>query len=121
MPIKVLAVDDSRTMRELLKRALGDNGFEVHVAVDGVDGLDVLSVCSPDVVITDINMPRMDGFQFIEKIRSGPTSQRVPILALTTESAPELKKRARDAGATGWIVKPFNAEKLAAVIRRVAA
>lgn len=121
MSIRVLAVDDSRTMRELLKRALVDDGFEVHVAVDGIDGLDMLRACNPDVVITDINMPRMDGFRFIEEIRAGQVSQRVPILTLTTESAPELKKRARDAGATGWIVKPFNAEKLAAVIRRVAA
>ena len=121
MPIKVLAVDDSRTMRELLKRALGDSGFAVYVAEDGVDGLDALRDCEPDVVITDINMPRMDGFRFIEEIRGGDVAKRVPILALTTESAPELKQRARSAGATGWIVKPFDAEKLAAVIRRVAA
>ncbi len=121
MNLTVLAVDDSRTMRELIRRALSDYGFAVHVAIDGVDGLEVLKDCSPDVIITDINMPRMDGFQFIEEVRGGDIARRVPILALTTESAPELKKRARDAGATGWIVKPFDAEKLAAVIRRVAA
>ena len=121
MNLSVLAVDDSRTMRELLKRALCDRGFDVHVAVDGLDGLDALKVCQPDVVITDINMPRLDGFGFIEAVRSGDVRQRVPILALTTESAPELRQRARNAGATGWIVKPFDAEKLASVIRRVAA
>lgn len=121
MALTVLAVDDSRTMRELIKRALCDRGFSVHVAVDGLDGLDALRSCMPDVVITDINMPRMDGFGFIEAVRAGDFAKRVPILALTTESAPELKARARDAGATGWIVKPFDPEKLAAVIRRVAA
>ena len=121
MNLRVLAVDDSRTMRELLKRALSDHGFSVHVAVDGLDGLEALSACQPDVVITDINMPRMDGFGFIEAVRSGGVANRVPILALTTESAPELRERARNAGATGWIVKPFDPEKLASVIRRVAA
>ena len=121
MTLTVLAVDDSRTMRELLKRALANEGFQVRVAVDGLDGLDALKACAPDVVITDINMPRMDGFQFIESVRSGDVSNLVPILALTTESAPELKERARHAGATGWIVKPFDAARLASVIRRVAA
>ena len=121
MSLRVLAVDDSRTMRELLKRALGDRGFAVHVAVDGLDGLEALGDCLPDVVITDINMPRMDGFGFIKAVRSGDVVSRVPILALTTESAPELRERARNAGATGWIVKPFDPEKLASVIRRVAA
>ncbi|MEL6792832.1 MAG: response regulator, partial [Pseudomonadota bacterium] len=91
------------------------------VAVDGVDGLEALQRREPNVVITDINMPRMDGFGFIEAVRNGDVARRVPILALTTESAPELRQRARDAGATGWIVKPFDPEKLAGVIRRVAA
>ncbi|MEL7463616.1 MAG: response regulator [Pseudomonadota bacterium] len=119
--LTVLAIDDSRTMRELLRRALTDRGFEVEVAVDGLDGLEALERSEPNVVITDINMPRMDGFGFIEAVRKGEVSRRVPILALTTESAPELRQRARDAGATGWIVKPFDPEKLAGVIRRVAA
>lgn len=121
MSLTVLAVDDSRTMREMIKQALTDFGFEVIVADDGVHGLETLATCDPNVIITDINMPRMDGFGFIEAVRKDETKSGVPILTLTTESAPELKQRARDAGATGWIVKPFDKDKLAAVIRRVAA
>lgn len=120
MTITVLAVDDSLTMRRLIERALTESGFTVHLAEDGVHGLEVLETCEPNVIITDINMPRMDGFGFITAVRSGGPKSRLPILTLTTESAPELKQRARDAGATGWIVKPFDKEKLANVIRRVA-
>lgn len=121
MSIKVLAVDDSRTMRDLITIALSDAGFEVHVAEDGVHGLEVLSTMTPNVIITDINMPRLDGFGFIEAVRKHDAHRTVPILTLTTESSTELKMRARDAGATGWIVKPFNKDKLIAVVRRVAA
>lgn len=120
MSLTVLAVDDSRTMRDLLRKALTDSGFEVHTADDGVHGLEVLETCEPDVIITDLNMPRMDGFGFIEAVRARSDHRLRPILALTTESAPELKRRARDAGATGWVVKPFQKDKLAAVIRRIA-
>ena len=121
MSLTILAVDDSRTMRDMIKQALTEFGFEVVVADDGIHGLETLADCEPDVIITDINMPRMDGFGFIEAVRADETRRGVPILTLTTESAPELRQRARDAGATGWIVKPFDKEKLAAVIRRVAA
>ena len=121
MTLRILAVDDSRTMRDMVKAALASAGFEVHTADDGVHGLEVLTECTPDVMITDINMPRMDGFGFIESVRSIDQYKQVPILTLTTESAPELKQRARDAGATGWIVKPFDRDKLVNVIRRVAA
>lgn len=121
MSLTVLAVDDSRTMRDMLNVALGQEGFEVHLAENGVDGLDVLAQCQPDVIITDINMPRMNGFEFIEEVRQIDAHRTVPILTLTTESAPELKARARAAGATGWITKPFDKNKLIAVIHRVAA
>lgn len=121
MSLKILAVDDSRTMRILIQSALSDAGFEVDVAEDGVHGLEVLEGIAPDVIITDINMPRMDGFGFIEAVRATEKNRTTPILTLTTESAPEMKARARDAGATGWIVKPFDKEKLVSVIRRVAA
>lgn len=121
MTLHILAVDDSRTMREMLKAALSKAGFDVTLAEDGQHGLEVLSGIEPDVVITDINMPRMDGFGFIEGVRSDEGRRGIPILVLTTESAPELKARARDAGATGWIVKPFNETKLVSAIRRVAA
>jgi two-component system chemotaxis response regulator CheY len=118
----VLTVDDSRTMREMLRLALADVGFRVLQAEDGVHGLEVLAQGDrPDVIVTDINMPRMDGFGFIEEVRSDPHYRGVPILVLTTESDAEKKNRARMAGATGWIVKPFNPVKLVDAIRRVAA
>lgn len=116
----VLTVDDSRSMRELLKLALSSQGFCVSQAVDGVHGLEVLrEQAPPDVIITDINMPRMNGFEFIEGVRSTDAYRAIPILVLTTESDAEKKARARKAGATGWIVKPFDAAKLADAIRRV--
>jgi len=121
MTLTVLAVDDSRTMRDMIKMALASAGFDVVLANDGVHGLEVLAGCAPDVIITDINMPEMDGFGFIEGVRKTDRHRAVPILVLTTESAPELKGRARDAGATGWIVKPFDKVKLVDAIRRVAA
>jgi two-component system, chemotaxis family, chemotaxis protein CheY len=117
----VLTVDDSRTMRDMLRLALIDAGFEVVQAEDGVHGLEVLEDSVPDVIITDINMPRLDGFGFIEGVRRDVRHRGVPILVLTTESDPQKKDRAREAGATGWIVKPFNPSKLVDAIRRVAA
>ena len=120
MTIKVLAVDDSRTMRDMISLALKDEDFEIRLAEDGQDGLDLLAEEAPDVIITDINMPRLDGFGFINAIRSRDASKHTPILVLTTESSPELKSRARDAGATGWIVKPFAQEKLIKALRMVA-
>ena len=117
----VLTVDDSRTMRDMLRLALVDAGFEVVQAEDGVHGLEMLDESAPDVIITDINMPRLDGFGFIEGVRKDTRYRGVPILVLTTESDPQKKDRARQAGATGWIVKPFNPTKLVDAIRRVAA
>jgi two-component system, chemotaxis family, chemotaxis protein CheY len=117
----ILTVDDSRTMRDMLRVALCDAGFTVVQADDGVHGLEVLEDAVPDVIITDINMPRMDGYGFIEGVRSHPRHRAVPILVLSTESTMEKKMRAREAGATGWIVKPFSPEKLVDAIRRVAA
>ncbi|MHB8284922.1 MAG: response regulator [Caulobacteraceae bacterium] len=117
----VLTVDDSRTMRDMLKLALTQAGFRVVQAEDGVHGLEVLQGETPDVIITDINMPRMDGFGFIEAVRLDTDRRAIPILVLTTESDAEKKNRARQAGATGWIVKPFNPVKLVDAVRRVAA
>ena len=117
----VLTVDDSRTMREMLRLALADAGFRVVQAEDGIHGLEVLQAELPQVIVTDINMPRMDGFGFIEEVRSDQRYRGIPILVLTTESDAEKKNRARMAGATGWIVKPFNPVKLVDAIRRVAA
>ncbi|HEY8163059.1 MAG: response regulator [Methylocystis sp.] len=117
----ILTVDDSRTMREMLRIALADAGFNVVQAEDGIHGLEVLENVSPDAIITDINMPRMDGFGFIESVRGHETHRALPILVLTTESDDQKKDRARRAGATGWIVKPFNPTKLVDAIRRVTA
>jgi len=117
----ILTVDDSRTMRDMLRMALVDAGFEVVQAEDGVHGLEVLNGAKPDVIITDINMPRMDGYGFMEGVRADPQHRAIPILVLTTESSAEKKMRARDAGATGWIVKPFDPQKLVDAINRVAA
>ena len=117
----VLTVDDSRTMRDMLMLALKDAGYRVVQAEDGVHGLEVLQAESPDIVITDINMPRIDGFGFIEGMRADPNHKATPVLVLTTESDAAKKQRAREAGATGWIVKPFDPAKLVDAVRRVAA
>ncbi|OYY79487.1 MAG: response regulator [Sphingomonas sp. 28-62-20] len=116
---RVLTVDDSATMRSLLRHALVGQGFEVEQADDGVSALEWLARNDCDVIITDINMPRMDGYGLIEQVRAGGAHAHRPILVLSTESSDEKKARARNAGATGWIVKPFDAEKLAAAVRRV--
>ncbi|MBB3692314.1 response regulator [Sphingomonas sp. BK580] len=118
----IMTVDDSPSMRMLLRAALTDLGYNVVEAEDGVHALETLHNFEPeeepDLLITDINMPRMDGFGLIEQVRADGR-RTLPILVLTTESSDEKKQRARDAGATGWIVKPFHPEKLAAAIRRV--
>ena len=119
--MNILTVDDSRTMRDMLRMALVKAGFNVVAAVDGEHGLEVLSENGADVIITDINMPKLDGFGFIERVREDEAYRGIPILVLTTESDPAKKDRARRAGATGWIVKPFHPDKLIEAIRRVAA
>jgi len=115
----VLAIDDSRTIRELLRGPIEDAGFAFFCAEDGVEGMERFQQITPDVVITDINMPRKDGYGVIEDIRGGHDNTSVPILVLTTESSDAAKARARDAGATGWIVKPFNDAALISVLQRV--
>ena len=117
----ILTVDDSRTMRDMLRLALADAGYRVVQAVDGMHGLEVLGSERPNVIITDINMPRLDGFGFITQVRTDSRFLGIPILVLTTESSAEKKSLARRAGATGWIVKPFDSTKLVDVVRRVSA
>lgn len=121
MTIRVLAVDDSSTMRELLRLTLKEAGFDVEVAVDGVDALRKLELVNPDLILTDLNMPNMDGFGLIDAVRAGDTAKRVPILVLSTEGAQDLRERARVAGATGWLTKPFDDVSLVSTIRRVTA
>jgi len=121
MSLQVLAVDDSRTMRDMVRLTLTNAGIDTHIADDGVHGLEVLNqIPTPDAIITDINMPRLDGFGFIDAVRAREDCQALPILVLTTESADEMKNKARNAGATGWIVKPFDPEKLVKALRMVA-
>ena len=117
----IMTVDDSPSMRALLRHALGAEGYQVAEAEDGVQALERIGEAAPDLVITDINMPRMDGFGLIEKMRADPAWNGLPILVLSTEFSEEKKQRARAAGATGWIVKPFDPVKLVDAVRRVAA
>jgi two-component system chemotaxis response regulator CheY len=122
LPMKrILTIDDSKTMRDMLMLTLSSNGFEVLQAVDGLDGLDVLGRETVDVVITDINMPKLDGYGVIQHMRERPEYDDLPILVLTTESDQEKKERARKLGATGFIIKPFNPTGLVDVLRKVAA
>ncbi len=116
---RILAIDDSPTMRGLIARTLREHDFTVALAEDGADGLEQLAEVDPHLVITDINMPRLDGFGVIEGVRGDPAYSSTPVLVLTTESSAEMKQRARRCGATGWIVKPFDDASLIAVIRRV--
>jgi two-component system chemotaxis response regulator CheY len=106
-------------MRALLRVALTSRGYDVVQAEDGVAALEWLETNSVDVIVTDINMPRMDGFGLIDALRAQSRFRDCPILVLSTESSDEKKARARAAGATGWIVKPFDAEKLDNALRRV--
>ena len=119
MTTSVLAIDDSATIRALVTQTLTEAGFVVTTAVDGADGVNVFQSRRFDAVLTDINMPTLDGFGVIEAIRNGTSNKRVPILVLTTESGQGLKTRAQAAGATGWIVKPFEDHVLVDVLRRV--
>ncbi len=116
---------DRDTTAKCLDRALDDVHTDAATGnvgdLVGVEGLEVLEGCNPDVIVTDINMPRLDGFGFIEGVRRNEKYRAVPILVLTTESDAEKKNRARQAGATGWIVKPFDPAKLIDAIERVTA
>jgi two-component system, chemotaxis family, chemotaxis protein CheY len=118
--LRVLAVDDSRTIRDMVRYALESAGMSVVTANDGEEGVTAFGAADFDAVITDINMPRLDGFGVIARIRSAPRNSRVPVLVLTTENGDALKLRARDSGATGWLVKPFDDDELVDVVRRVA-
>jgi two-component system chemotaxis response regulator CheY len=117
--LRVLTVDDSRTILAMLHHTLSNAGFEVLQAEDGKQGLYVLKTETVDVVITDINMPVMDGIEFIRHVRATGNHQSLPILILTTETSQDKRDQGKAAGGTGWIVKPFDPEKLISVIHRV--
>lgn len=116
----ILAVDDSPSMRQMVEFTLRGAGYDVVMAEDGVDALNVAKETgSVDLVLTDINMPNKNGIELLKDLRQLPDYKFTPMLVLTTESSTEMKMQGKDAGATGWIVKPFNPDKLLAMIGRV--
>lgn len=119
MSKSILAVDDSATMRHTIATTLEKEGYSVVLANDGLDALDKLKGSRFQVIITDINMPNMDGISLIREIRREPSHRFTPIIVLTTESQVDKKDAGRSAGATGWIVKPFKPDQLVAVIKKV--
>ena len=119
MTKKILAVDDSKTMREMVSYTLKSAGYDVIEAEDGQHALNVLNGKQIDAVITDLNMPNMNGFGLIRALRADPGYKYTPILMLTTEADDTKKAEGKAAGATGWIVKPFDHLKLLEVLNRV--
>ena len=115
----ILAVDDSVSMRQMVTFTLKNAGFEVIDAVDGEDAYEKAQQREFDLVLTDQNMPRLDGIGLTRKLREHPNFKQTPILILTTESSDQMKQAGRAAGATGWLVKPFDPVKLIEVIRKV--
>jgi len=115
----ILAVDDSSSLRQMVAFSLKAAGYQVVEAVDGQDGLDKAKQQTVDLVLTDQNMPKMDGLSLIKALRGLPAYQKVPILMLTTESSDEMKSKGRAAGANGWLVKPFDPQRLIEVVKKV--
>jgi two-component system chemotaxis response regulator CheY len=117
----ILAVDDSASMRQMVRFTLESAGYRVVQAVDGIEALDFAKNSAVDLVLTDVNMPRMDGITLVRELRGLNAYKFTPMLVLTTESGQDTKQRGKQAGATGWIVKPFNPDKLIEVVKKVAA
>lgn len=116
---RVMAVDDSATVRQVLNMTLSGAGYDVIEAVDGDDALQKMGDNSVDVLVTDLNMPNLDGVGLIEQVRSRPGNRFLPIIMLTTESSPDKKKAGKAAGASGWITKPFKPEQILSVLRMI--
>ncbi len=117
--MRILIVDDSPTMQDIVSMTLQSASFQVFRAEHGVEALAVLDVASPDLIITDLNMYRMDGFEFVSRVRQRPEYEFTPILFLTTESSEDMRLIGRDLGATGWLLKPFVPEDLIRVVKSV--
>ena len=115
----ILSVDDSASMRQMIQLTLSGAGYQVVQAQDGADGLAKAQAATVDLVVTDLNMPVMNGLALIKELRKLPAYQGVPILFLTTESDAALKSEAKAAGATGWITKPFQQDQLISVVKKV--
>jgi two-component system, chemotaxis family, chemotaxis protein CheY len=116
---RIMTVDDSASVRQMVSFTLRDAGFEVVEAIDGKDALSKLRTASVHMVITDLNMPNLDGIGLIRSIRADMTHKFTPVIMLTTESQDSKKQEGKSAGATGWIIKPFKPEQLLAVVRKV--
>ena len=116
----VLSIDDSPSVRQMVRMTLSMAGYQVIEAGDGKEGFEKASTNQINAVVTDLNMPVMNGLDFIRTFRAHPSSKGVPIILLTTESDDELKRQAKEAGAIAWLVKPFKQEQLLAVIKKVA-
>lgn len=119
MTAKILTVDDSASIRLTTRVTLTNAGYEVTEAVDGMDGISKLQASQFDLVITDLNMPNMDGLTMIRELRKIPAQMGVPVIFLTTESDGELRQQAKAAGATGWLTKPFDPENLVKIAKKV--
>ncbi|HET9958147.1 MAG TPA: response regulator [Polyangiaceae bacterium] len=119
MPKTALVVDDSASMRQMISYVLTQAGFVVAEGADGKQGLSKLESQKFDIIITDLNMPVMDGIEFIKQLRSQPKLKYTPVLMLTTESLDSKKQAGKAAGATGWLVKPFNPQQMLQVIAKV--
>jgi len=115
----ILCVDDSISIRQMVTFTLKAAGYEVLEAADGQDGLEKANIKTVSMVLTDQNMPRMDGLTLIKNLRAMPNYLTIPILMLTTESSDILKQQGKAAGATGWLVKPFDPQKLLDIVKRV--
>jgi two-component system chemotaxis response regulator CheY len=115
----ILAVDDSASMRQMVSFTLRSSGYDVIEAIDGQDALDKIGDRHVDLVLTDQNMPRMDGLTLIRELRCVDRFKRTPILMLTTESTDQMKAQGKAAGATGWLVKPFDPAKLLEVVKKL--
>lgn len=116
---KILTADDSASMRQMVTFTLKGVGHEVIEAIDGKDALQKAQSAKADLILTDVNMPNLDGIGLVKQLRSLPNYKFTPILLLTTESAPEKKQEGKAAGATGWLVKPFNPDQLLATVKKV--
>jgi two-component system, chemotaxis family, chemotaxis protein CheY len=119
MAKKILTVDDSISMRQMISFTLRENGYEVIEAIDGQDAISKAQNQSFDLIFTDQNMPNVDGLTLIQMLRVLPQHEKTPILMLTTEASDDMKKMGRAAGATGWLVKPFDPQKLLDVVKKV--
>ena len=119
MSASILTVDDSASIRLTTRVALSNAGYQITEAVDGMDGIAKLNAGQFDLIVTDLNMPNMDGLTMIRELRKMPAHMGVPVIFLTTESDNDMKQQAKAADATGWLTKPFDPESLVKIVRKV--